>query len=72
MVIEVHDLVEFLDFNQPHTKRPDDQDINAPEPAFGEARSRQFLSSIAEWMMQLVMEANIDGLVRASRHKRSG
>ena len=58
---------------QPRTTRnPDDQDQRGPNRSFAQARSRAtFIRTIAQAVLQLIMQANVEGLIDAGRHERA-
>ena len=65
--------VEFGDFNHGPYGDPDDQDEHGPVRASGQARSGRLASrGIAEAVLQLIMETDVDGIIGAGRHERSG
>ena len=65
--------VEFRRFNHEPHGDPDDQDQHGLVRASGQARSGRLASrSIAEAVLQLIMEADVYGLIGAGRHERSG
>ena len=64
--------VEFGDFNHGPHGDPDDQAQHGPVRAAGKARSGRLPALVAEAVLQLLMEADVDGLIGAGRHERSG
>ena len=65
--------VEFADFNPGLHGDPDDQDEHGPVRTSGQARSgRLSAQPFAEAVLQLIMEADVEGLIGAGKHERSG
>ena len=65
--------MEFGDFNHGPYGDPDDQDEHGPVRASGQARSgRPASRGIAEAVLQLIMETDVEGIIGAGRHERSG
>jgi putative transposase len=63
--------VEFADFN-PNREHPMTDDRVALIEAFQKADDGNFLRSLAETVLQILMEADVDGLIGAGRYERSG
>jgi transposase len=65
-------MVEFADFNRDEEECPMTEDRLLIEELAAKGGQPDFLRTIAENMLQLIMEAHVDGLIGAGRHERSG
>jgi putative transposase len=63
--------VAFADFNDDHGD-PDDQRQDGADRGAAKADSGNFLRSLAETVLQILMEADVEGLIGAGRYERSG
>jgi transposase-like protein len=63
--------VEFADFN-PSLEHPMTDDRMALMEALQKADDGNFLRSLAETVLQILMEADVEGLIGAGRYERSG
>jgi hypothetical protein len=64
--------VELQDFYLKHTRGPDDRTEIGAGRAAGEAGEGDFLRAVAEAVLQLLMETDVEGLIGAGRYERSG
>ena len=72
VVTGLSDKVELIDFNLAEKENPmTDYRLPLAELA-AKSGAPDFLRAIAESVMQLIMEADVDGLIGAGRHERSG
>ena len=71
MAIEVYGRVEFRDFNH----EPQETPMTKTNMDLSELLAKQdggdFLRSVAEAVLQLIMEADVDGLIGAGKHERA-
>lgn len=65
-------MVEFDDFNPDEEEFPMTDDRLLIEELAAKTGDGDFLRAIAESVMQLIMEADVDGLIGAGRHERNG
>src|ERR687886_412061 len=63
--------VEFADFN-PSRENPMTDDRMALIEALQKADDGNFLRALAETVLQILMEADVEGLIGAGRYERSG
>jgi transposase-like protein len=61
--------VEFADFTT--DEAPDDRRQNGTDRPAAEGRRRRFLRSVAEAVLQILMEADVEDMIGAERHTRS-
>ena len=70
MVTGLSDKVELIDFNLAEKENPmTDARLPLAELA-AKSGDPDFLRAIAESVMQLIMEADVDGLIGAGRYER--
>jgi putative transposase len=65
-------MVEFAHFNRDEEEYPMTDASLLIEELAAKSGDGDFLRAIAESVMQLIMEADVDGLIGAGRHERSG
>ena len=65
-------MVEFAHFNRDEEEFPMTEDRLLIEELAAKGGQPDFLRTIAENVLQLIMEADVDGLIGAGRHERSG
>ena len=65
-------MVEFAHFNRDEEEFPMTEDRLLIEELAAKGGQPDFLRTIAESVLQLIMEADVDGLIGAGRHERSG
>ena len=65
-------MVEFPDFNRDEEEFPMTEDRLLIEELAAKGGQPDFLRSIAESVLQLSMEADVDGLIGPGRPERSG
>jgi hypothetical protein len=65
-------MVEFADFNRDEEECPMTEDRLLIEELAAKGGQPDFLRTIAENVLQLIIEADVDGLIGAGRHERSG
>jgi transposase-like protein len=65
-------MVEFPDFNRDEEGIPMTEDRLLIEELAAKSGEPDFLRTIAENVLQLIMEADVDGVIGAGRHERSG
>ena len=63
--------VELRDFTR-RERGPDDRGQNSAGGAAAEGGDGDFLRAVAEAVLQLLMETDVEGLIGAGRHERSG
>src|SRR3954465_11718756 len=66
------DMVEFPDFNLTEELIPMTDDRLPLAELMAKTGDGDFLRSTAESVLQIIMEADVDGLIGAARHERSG
>ena len=64
-------MVEFAHFNRDEEEFPMTEDRLLIEELAAKGGQPDFLRTIAENVLQLIMEADVDGLIGAGRHERS-
>src|SRR3546814_3440528 len=64
-------MLEFAHFNRDEEEFPMTEDRLLIEELAAKGVQPDFLRTIAENVLQLIMEADVDGLIRAVRHERS-
>ena len=65
------DKVEFPDFNLTEELIPMTEDRLPLAELMAKTGDGDFLRAVAESVLQIMMEADVDGLIRAGRHERS-
>ena len=71
MAIEVYTRVEFSDFNHEPQEPPMTKTMIDRSELPAKQDGGDVLRSVAEAVLQLIMEADIDSLIRASKHERA-
>src|SRR5215472_16738407 len=64
--------VELQDFDLKHARGHDDRREISAGRTTGEAGDGDFLRAVAEAVLQLLMETDVEGLIGAGRYERSG
>ena len=64
--------MELKDFNLKQARELDDRREISAERAAGEGRRGRFSKRVAEAVLQLLMESDVEGVIGAGRYERSG
>ena len=68
---EVYGRVDFHDFNHDNTETPKTKSTMDLSELLSKHDQGDFMRALAENVLQLIMEADVEGLIGAGRHERA-